>query len=293
MHVIALSFVDSDFTTPGAYREYLLHTIPPSVEKKESLVVLPSLTALHLAYLFGDLGDVYRLDEAVRMFSILPQSWHTNLQIMHQNIARDLSTWLIPGTVFIQDGAHTYHQSSLISPQGNIVGHQRQVFLSRREQKWGLTRGDDLLIFSAGTYKIGIIVGTDAWYPETGRILARKGADLVCHCGAIPAGTNHWRQVAAMWSQVQQNQFFCVESQLNSMIAGEDFKATSQIHAPCEMTEKLTGILARETMPGLAEAILDDHKRQEVINNYPLLTLQNPVAAYGSRICLGGVSHED
>ena len=284
MHVMALSFADSDFTTPGAYREYLLQTIPPPMEETENLVVLPSFTALYLAYLFGDLGDVSGVDEAVHRYLSLPQTWHTDLLTLHQTIARNLSAWLVPGTVFVREEEHTYHQSYLLSPQGNIEGQQRQAFLSRREQTWGLTRGDDLHVFAIGQHNIGIIVGTDAWYPETGRILALKGADVVCHCGAIPAGDNKWRQLAAMWQQVQQNQFFCVESQLNSMLAGEDFSAASQIHAPCEMTAGFTGILSGENIPGLAHAVLDANSRQSVVNNYPLLKLQNP-AAYGPLAC--------
>ncbi|MCW3489463.1 carbon-nitrogen hydrolase family protein [Dethiobacter alkaliphilus] len=291
MHVMALSFTDSDFTTPGAYREYLLQTIP-STENRETLIVLPSFTALYLAYLYGELADMHGLDEATRKFINLPQSWHDDITALQQTIARDLKAWLVPGTTFVRSNGRTYHQSCLISPQGEIIGRQHQAFLSRREQRWGLSRGDDLHVFKAGNYTVGIIIGTDAWYPETGRILALKGADLICHPGAMPAGDNRWRQLAAMWQQVQQNQFFCVESQLNSMIAGEDFAAASQIHAPCEMTEGFTGILAKESATGLAHAVLEANTRRKVISNYPLLKLQNP-AAYRPLACPGGVNIED
>jgi predicted amidohydrolase len=277
---MALSFADSDFTTPGAYREYLLEKTPlPAENGAAGLIVLPSMTALFLAYLFGDLGDVGSLDEAVRTFLNLPQSWHDKLQALHQHIARDINSWLVPGTTLTRKTDGIYHEALLLSPEGEMLGHQRQTFLSRQEKQWGLSRGEDLQVFSAGSMKVGIIIGTDGWYPETGRILALQGAELVCHCGALLAGNNRWLQLSGMWQQVQQNQFFCVESQFSGIIAGVDFSGVSQILAPCEMTAEFTGVLAREKVPGDGvETLLDPQVRLGVIDRYPLLKLLNPPA---------------
>ena len=104
----------------------------------------------------------------------------------------------------------------------------------------GLARSTSAEVFATPFGTLGIIVGTDAWYPETGRILALSGAGLICHRSR--AGRNHtWLQFAGMWSQVQQNQFFCVESQLCTEIAGYRAGGNTLIHAPCEMTAGSSG----------------------------------------------------
>ncbi|MDW7652319.1 MAG: carbon-nitrogen hydrolase family protein [Bacillota bacterium] len=277
---MALSFADSDFTTPGAYREYLLQKVSAATgEFTENLVVLPGMTAVYLAYLFGELGDVPDFAEAIRLYLALPISWHNDLLALQQKVARDASVWMVAGTAFVRENNRLYHEATLLSSAGDIAGRQRQVFLSRKEKALGLSRGEDLHVFTAGDHKIGIIIGTDAWYPETGRILALKGADIICHCGALPAGENRWLQLAGMWQQVQQNQFFCVESQFSSMITNQEFTAESRILAPCEMTAGFTGVLAREQTAGeTVQALLNSTDRRRVIDNYPLLKLLHPAA---------------
>lgn len=289
MRVLALSFVDTDFTTPGAYREYLLQKVGALVgDGQECLLVLPSLTGLYFAYLFGDLGDVSSLNEAVRAFLALPVSWHHELVALHREVAQNFGIWLVTGGTLVRENNHIYHEALLLSPEGDVVGRQRQVYLSRQEKEWGLTRGEDLHVFTVGEYKVGILIGTDAWYPETGRILALQGADLVCHCGALLQGDNHWLQLAGMWQQVQQNQFFCVESQLCSMIAGVEFFATTRVLAPCEMTPEMTGVVVAETPgSGMLGVVLDHVARINVIASYPLLNLLHPIA-YGTLACPEG-----
>jgi len=43
----------------------------------------------------------------------------------------------------------------------------------------GLTPGDEHPVFDTDIGKIGIIICYDSWYPETSRILALKGAELI------------------------------------------------------------------------------------------------------------------
>ena len=95
-----------------------------------------------------------------------------------------------------------------------------------------------------------------------------------------------------MWQQVQQNQFFCLESQLTAAFAGIEFAAESMVHAPCEMTQGYTGILARGGSDGdPVEAELDFGQLREVVGGYPLLKLLNATAYMG--LCGEGCASED
>ena len=127
--------------------------------------------------------------------------------------------------------------------------------------------------------KAGLIIGNDARHPEVGRIFSLRGADILLHCGASETCFNNWPQVAGMWAQVQQNQFWVVEAQLNANIAGRVFGASSAIIGPCEITPDLSGYLARGSPETpLIDAELDEEARKQQIEKYPLLKLRNPAA---------------
>ncbi|MBS4032557.1 MAG: carbon-nitrogen hydrolase family protein [Clostridiales bacterium] len=277
MRAAALSFAGSDFITRQGFKEHVYKTVPPGGDD-ELLLVFPQHLALLLAFRCKELGQPLSLAEAFAAFMKLPHSWHREYLNMQHEIARSLSAYLVPGSLWLQDGG-IYSSSCLISPGGEMLGYQRQIFLSRQERELGLSRGEEAEVFETGIGRLGIIIGTDAWYPEVGRVLALKGAEVVCHCGALSAGENRWLQLAGMWQQVQQNQFFCVESQLAAEIAGQKFAAESLLHAPCEMTAGFEGILARGGLGGEpVSAELDKEKRLQVVNSYPLLKLLNPMA---------------
>ncbi len=281
MKAAALSLAGCRFSSPGEYLACLKKNL--QAEKgKVQLVVLPAWLALLAAYRWGELGNPGTLAESLSAFLLLPGSWHEDFRQLHASLAADFSVYLVAGTDFLPGERGISHVACLFSPRGELAGYQEQLYLSRQERQWGLIRGDDARVFPTELGKVAMMVGTDAWYPEVGRILALKGAEIVCHCGAMEAaGENRWRQLAGMWQQVQQNQFFCVESQLVGRIAGTEFSAESLVHAPCEMTENYTGILSRGGTDGKpVAAVLANGLRKQVIAGYPLMELLNP-AAYG------------
>ena len=124
------------------------------------------------------------------------------------------------------------------------MGWQRQLFLSREERDMRWSRGEEATVFETAFGKLGIIIGTDAWYPEAGRVLALKGVEIVCCCGALAKGENKWRQLTGMWQQVQQNQFFCIESRLAATIPGVNSMLLHLSTLPAD-NPGYEGILAR------------------------------------------------
>ncbi len=257
------------------------------------MLVFPAHLALFYAFRCGDLGAAPNFTKAASAFLSLPPAWYGEFLDLQRALARRLQAYLVPGSILVADCGQIYHEARLLSPGGEELGCQRQLFLSREERDLGWCRGAEAIVFATGLGRLALIIGTDAWYPEVGRVLALQGAEIVCHCGALPAGESTWRQVAGMWQQVQQNQFFCVESQLVATFAGRTWGAPSLIHAPCEMTGGYTGILAGDRggkeYQEYIEAELDREARQEVTRKYPLLKLLNP-AAYQ---CLAAPLPED
>jgi hypothetical protein len=63
----------------------------------------------------------------------------------------------------------------LLGPDGTVVGRQRQTHVLPDDRKLGLLPGDRLFVFLTEVGRLGMLVGTDAWYPEVSRILALRG----------------------------------------------------------------------------------------------------------------------
>ncbi|MBD1915383.1 carbon-nitrogen hydrolase family protein [Phormidium sp. FACHB-322] len=73
--------------------------------------------------------------------------------------------------------------ATLIGPEGHVIGRYRQTHLSPSMQAWAKA-GDELPVFETPFGRIGIILGDDGLYPESTRILALNGADIIVWCSA-------------------------------------------------------------------------------------------------------------
>ncbi len=293
MRAAALSFAEADFTTRQGFLDHVYNALSPAAEGEQFLLVFPAHLALLFAYRCGDLGSPADFAEAASAFLKLPPSWSEKFLDIQRAIALSLQAYLVPGSFLTAHYEDIFHTACLFSPEGEVLGYQQQLFLSREERNMGWSRGEEAVVFQTGLGQLGIIIGTDAWYPEVSRVLALKGSEIVCHCGALDADENKWRQVAGMWQQVQHNRFFCVESQLTAAIAGRKFGASCLIHAPCEMTPAYEGLLAKGEMEGeVIEAILDREIRQEVSPKFPLLQLLKPAAYHGLAVIMPEESND-
>jgi len=89
--------------------------------------------------------------------------------------------------VALKKGIHpTYYNTILlIDPQG-IYGKYRKIHLTRDDRVWATPGNLGFPAFDTPAGRIGLATGYDALFPETLRILAGKGADLVC----VPALLN-------------------------------------------------------------------------------------------------------
>lgn len=245
------------------------------------LAVLPAYTGLLLAQQAGLLPQKGGFRDLFSAFAGQSARWNEQYRELFGALARKLGLYLLAGTTLEHDQENLYHIAYLFDPQGEICGRQRQTHLTREERDLGLSRGTELPLFSAGGFQVGIVIGIDSRHPETGRILALQGADILLHPGAMEKGFNRPAQEAGMWAQVQQNQCWAVEAQLCATIGERHYAAESAIMGPCETTADFSGYLARGSAGTAAvSAFLDQTKRWQVKENYPVLRQLNP-EAYG------------
>jgi predicted amidohydrolase len=76
-----------------------------------------------------------------------------------------------------------YNTQVLVGPDG-YLGKQRKLHLSRDEVFY-YKGGRDLTVFDIGPCRVGIVICYDNQFPEVARVLALRGADVICmpHAG--------------------------------------------------------------------------------------------------------------
>ena len=192
-----------------------------------------------------------------------------------KELSQNYKIAICPGSYWQKEKGNIYHESCLII-NGEVQLKQRQIYLARWERELGFSRGTKIELKEIKDWNIALIISTDVFYPQVSRMAALKGANIVLSPVGFTKEKNRVLQVSGMWQEVQQNQFFAVESGFNGSLGEQSFWGESIIHAPLEMTEKGDGYLERSSgQQSLIIAELDNKKRRKAISKFDVLSQLN------------------
>ncbi len=99
----------------------------------------------------------------------------------------------VSGSFYEQRGDLVLNTAPLYDRQGSLLGSYSKNLLYDPELDQGVTPGEGYPVFETDLGKVGIIICYDSWFPETMRLLAYKGAELVLfpnagyYTGLMPA----------------------------------------------------------------------------------------------------------
>lgn len=192
-----------------------------------------------------------------------------------KELSREYKIAICPGSYWQKEKNNIYHESSLII-NGEIQLNQRQIYLARWERELGFSRGAKIELREVKDWRLALIISADVFYPQVSRMVALRGADIVLSPVGFTGEKNRALQVSGMWQEVQQNQFFALESGFNGFLGEQSFWGESIIHAPLAMTRRENGFLARSKgQQGLIIAELDNKKRRKAISKFDVLSQLN------------------
>jgi deaminated glutathione amidase len=98
-----------------------------------------------------------------------------------QQLAERHEIWLLSGSIMERDGDRLFNTSSVMAPDGRIVGRYRKIFPFRPYEE-GVAAGDRFLVFDVPHVgRFGVSICYDMWFPETSRSLAALGAEVILH----------------------------------------------------------------------------------------------------------------
>ncbi|EPY1568676.1 nitrilase family protein [Raoultella planticola] len=144
-----------------------IHLIEEAAAQGGKLIVLPELC--NTGYVFHTREEAFSLGEHI------PEGKTTQAWIA---CATRLQIWLVAG-ITERDGDVLYNSAVIIGPNG-FLGRYRKVHL------WG----EEALFFEAGNLgfpvfktpigNLGCHICYDSWFPESFRLAALQGADIIC-----------------------------------------------------------------------------------------------------------------
>jgi predicted amidohydrolase len=250
--------------------ETLIHKIKKYLEKaiKEQvdIIVFPGFTGCFFQQLSCP-------DRSIQ--SLIKEADSTEYIEQLKELSREYKIAICPGSYWQKEKVNIYHESCLII-NGEVQLKQRQIYLARWERELEFSRGEKIELKEVKDWKLALIISTDVFYPQVSRIAALKGADIVLSPVGFTGEKNRALQISGMWQEVQQNQFFAVESGFNGFLGEQSFWGESIIYAPLEMTEEGDGFLTRtKGQQSLIVVELDNKKRRKAISKFDVLSQLN------------------
>jgi predicted amidohydrolase len=157
------------------------------------LVVLPELWSS--GYVFSSHAEVAALAED-------PATGATARAITA--VARREKRWYVAGFPEVSRGRY-YNSAMLVGPRG-IATVYRKLHLFEREQEWFSPGNLPLSTHRVGNAHVGLLICFDWRFPETARVLALMGADVIAH----PSNLVFPNAQQAMLTRSLENRVFTV-----------------------------------------------------------------------------------
>src|SRR3990170_5111847 len=152
----------------GTIKENVERVVDKIYSIHAHLLVLPEL--FNTGYQFKSKKEVSLLAEEV------PTGWTSQRLIQ---IAKNKGIFIVAG-IAEKQGGRLYNSSILIGPRG-LIGRYRKAHLFWNEKRFFTAGNTPFEVYNIGLARVGMMICFDWLFPEVARILALKGADVICH----------------------------------------------------------------------------------------------------------------
>jgi len=152
----------------GNVQENLQQAIQEISRVNADLIVLPEL--FNSGYQFISRQEVRELAEEI-------PSGNT-CQVLIR-LAKELGMFLVFGLAE-KEGDRLYNSAAVIGPEG-FIGNYRKTHLFAEEKLFFDPGDSGFLVFDIGMAVVGVMICFDWIFPESSRLLALLGSDIICH----------------------------------------------------------------------------------------------------------------
>ncbi len=193
----------------------IVEFLKDGAEKQADLLVLPELC---------NSGYVFRSEEEVKKLSEEVPEGQTTRALA--GFAEEENLYIVAGLSERRD-QRFFNSAVLVGPDGPTAVY-RKAHLFNEEKLWFSEGQDPFRVYRTPDARIGMMICFDWIFPEVIRILALKGAQIVCHPSnlVLPYCQN------ALLGAAIQNRVFIVTANRVGIERGLKFTGMSQIISP-------------------------------------------------------------
>ncbi|MEM2111196.1 MAG: nitrilase-related carbon-nitrogen hydrolase [Candidatus Bathyarchaeia archaeon] len=193
----------------------ILKFLEEGARREADLLVFPELC---------NTGYVFKSKKEVEVLSENVTDGQTTRALTEAT--EDMNLYIVAGLCEKKD-EQFFNSAILIGPNG-LVAVYRKTHLFNEEKIW-FTEGDTpFQVYDISKARIGIMICFDWFFPEVMRILALKGAQIVCH----PANLVLPYCQTALLGAAVQNRIFIITANRVGVERGIKFTGRSQIVSP-------------------------------------------------------------
>lgn len=106
-----------------------------------------------------------------------------------------------------------YNSACFLNDDGSLIGTYQKVHLWDEEPKY-FKAGKHFPVFTTDIGKIGIIICYDTEFPETSRIMALKGANLILAPTANMTPLQHFQKISVQMRAAENQVFFATTNRI-------------------------------------------------------------------------------
>ncbi|MFF2910176.1 carbon-nitrogen hydrolase family protein [Paenibacillus sp. NPDC057934] len=129
-------------------------------------------------------GAPWYMPNRAHLKGVIDDTIPGNITTALGKLAKKYTTYILCGTIVERDNDKYYNSCVLLNDEGEIVGKARKIHRYSSELS-NIEAGTEQMLVDTPFGKLGVCICSDFWIPEMPRILALRGAEIIC----IPGGS--------------------------------------------------------------------------------------------------------
>jgi predicted amidohydrolase len=186
--------------------------------------------------------------EMNRLLNKAPEALYEAYVDLFSAAALKYKVTIVAGSLYLRDSeeASSKHVCFVFGPNGQIIGRQQKVHLDVEEMRF-CQAGDGFNAVDTEAGRLGILIGEDTLFPESGRLLAYQKCDLLINLAACDGASSFHQIRHAFLARLNENELLGAQSCLigpNRLTdTGQDFVGKSGLFTTISLSPRLDGIL--------------------------------------------------
>jgi predicted amidohydrolase len=228
--------------------------------------------------------------EMNRLLNKAPEALYEAYIDLFSAAALKFETTIVAGSFYLRDSeeANSKHVCFVFGPDGQIIGRQEKIHLTVEEMNF-CQAGEGFNAIETEVGRIGVMIGEDVLFPESGRVLAYEKSDILVNLTACDGAVSFRQMRHAFVARLNENELAGAQSCLvgpNRLTpSGQDFVGKSGLFTTIPLSPRLDGVLyeigAMSVEGIIAEALDLAAVRQAWTQKRPRLRQGMRVLAYG------------